>query len=97
MDDYTQFFKDDPKRKYRIRFDGPPGPEAGRFVEVENENGESINVGEWKEQNDGTWILEIPDERERIEEIKSILSDMDADGELSSFYKIRAQKLGIYP
>jgi hypothetical protein len=44
--------------KIRIRFDGPPGPEAGRFVEVENEYGESISFGEWKEDGDD-WILEF--------------------------------------
>lgn len=30
-----------------IVFDGPPGPEAGRFVEVEDEAGHSIRVGDW--------------------------------------------------
>ncbi len=30
-----------------IVFDGPPGPESGRFVEVENQHGRSVNVGEW--------------------------------------------------
>ena len=30
-----------------ILFDGPPGPEAGRFVEVENEQGASVRAGEW--------------------------------------------------
>lgn len=33
--------------KYRIIFDGPPGPEGGRFVEVENGEGKSVNAGEW--------------------------------------------------
>lgn len=27
-----------------IVFDGPPGPESGRFVEVENEHGRSVNL-----------------------------------------------------
>jgi NTP pyrophosphatase (non-canonical NTP hydrolase) len=30
-----------------IVFDGPPSHESGRFVEVENEHGASINAGEW--------------------------------------------------
>lgn len=30
-----------------IVFDGPPSAESGRFVEVENEHGRSINAGEW--------------------------------------------------
>ena len=28
-------------------FDGPPGPECGRFVEAEDRYGRSINVGDW--------------------------------------------------
>ena len=36
-----------------IVFDGPPGPESGRFVEVENENGQSVNLGEWIQRPDG--------------------------------------------
>lgn len=42
-----------------IVFDGPPGPEAGRFVEVENSKGESISVGKWIERDDGFWALRI--------------------------------------
>jgi hypothetical protein len=39
-----------PQKKYKpinIVFDGPPGPTAGRFIEVEDDNGYSINCGEW--------------------------------------------------
>ena len=32
-----------------IVFDGPPNHEGGRFVEVENSDGQSINAGEWLE------------------------------------------------
>ena len=49
-----------------IVFDGPPGPEAGRFVEVENESGTSINFGEWIERDDGFWVLRIPDYNELL-------------------------------
>lgn len=42
-----------------IVFDGPPGPEAGRFVEVENDAGESIKFGEWVQRPDGYWALRI--------------------------------------
>lgn len=42
-----------------VIFDGPPGPEAGRFVEVVDADGQSINAGRWIEQLDGTWALEI--------------------------------------
>lgn len=41
-----------------IIFDGPPGPEAGRFVEVEDESGKSISVGEWRDIG-GFWALAI--------------------------------------
>jgi hypothetical protein len=44
-----------------IIFDGPPGPEAGRFVECETPDGQSINAGEWRERDDGYWELIIPD------------------------------------
>lgn len=42
-----------------IVFDGPPGHDAGRFVEVENEKGESIVAGEWINRGDGMWALRI--------------------------------------
>jgi len=41
-----------------ILFDGPPGPEAGRFIEVEDAvTGESIDWGQWMDNRDGTWSL----------------------------------------
>ena len=43
----------------RIVFDGPPGQAAGRFVEVENADGRSINAGEWRQRSDGLWELVI--------------------------------------
>ncbi len=42
-----------------IVFDGPPAPEAGRFVEVETHDGKSISVGEWQ-QHGAYWHLVIP-------------------------------------
>ena len=42
-----------------IVFDGPPGPEAGRFVEVENESRQSIKFGQWIKRDDGYWVLRI--------------------------------------
>ena len=37
-------------REIRIVFDGPPGSESGRFIEVEdNVTGESIKVGRWEQ------------------------------------------------
>lgn len=40
-----------------IVFDGPPSHKPGRFVEVEDETGASIGVGEWIERGDGLWAL----------------------------------------
>ena len=53
-----------------IVFDGPPGPVAGRFVEVEDESGASIKVGEWVERDDGYWVLRIPDPRQSCEGVE---------------------------
>ena len=51
-----------------IVFDGPPGPVTGRFVEVENEQGASISVGEWVERGDGFWALRISNHPEDTDE-----------------------------
>lgn len=40
-----------------VVFDGPPGPEAGRFVEVEDGHGKSFKAGEWSEAGGGNWNL----------------------------------------
>jgi len=42
-----------------IVFDGPPGPESGRFVEVEDHEGKSIKFGEWEHRPDGYWVLRM--------------------------------------
>ena len=41
-----------------IVFDGPPGPVAGRFVEVVDPGGASISVGEWRD-TDPFWRLRL--------------------------------------
>ena len=46
-------------RQIDVVFDGPPGPEPGRFIEVEDEAGRSIDVGEWVERRDGYWVLRL--------------------------------------
>lgn len=44
-----------------IVFDGPPGHESGRFVEVENERGKSVHAGEWLgPDKDKLYRLRIP-------------------------------------
>lgn len=57
-----------------IVFDGPPGPEAGRFVEVESPFGRSIRAGRW-EQHGKFWFLiltpdDFPTEEEAAEEAR---------------------------
>ena len=42
-----------------IVFDRPPGPEGARFIEVENDVGESITFGKWIKRDDGYWVLRI--------------------------------------
>ena len=42
-----------------IVFDGPPSHKSGRFIEVENQDGQSIKVGEWIERDDGYWVLRL--------------------------------------
>jgi hypothetical protein len=40
-----------------IVFDGPPSHHSGRFVEVENDKGASVKIGEWMDRGNGLWAL----------------------------------------
>lgn len=42
-----------------IVFDGPPGPLAGRFVEIEDGSGASISLGTWVERENGYWAINV--------------------------------------
>jgi hypothetical protein len=42
-------------RTIQVVFDGPSSHEMPRFVDVEDAQGRSISVGEWKERADGKW------------------------------------------
>lgn len=42
-----------------IVFDGPPGPQPGRFIEVEDETGKSIQFGKWLQRPDGYWVMRV--------------------------------------
>ncbi len=42
-----------------VVFDGPPGAESGRFVEVEDQERRSIALGQWVKRHDGYWVLRI--------------------------------------
>lgn len=55
-----------PSQRLHILFDGPPGPDAGRFVEVEDDCGKSVNAGEWNKRSDGYWELVISAPSQRV-------------------------------
>ena len=40
-----------------VVFDGPPGRDMPTLIEVEDENGRGIEVGQWRERPDGYWEL----------------------------------------
>jgi len=42
-----------------VVFDGPPGPESGRFVETEDGAGRGVGHAEvkWRQREDGYWTL----------------------------------------
>ena len=40
------------EREIHVVFDGPPGPTAGRFVEVEDAHGRGKDAGRWEEHGD---------------------------------------------
>lgn len=42
---------------FYVVFDGPPGPNAPTFIEVENAEGRSLTRGKWIERAGGTWAL----------------------------------------
>lgn len=69
-----------------IFFDGPPGPEGGRFIEVETDDFKSIEIGEWIEHRDGNWALritELPVESQTKEE-RQLDDDRQLDLEIDA-------------
>lgn len=63
------------QRTIHIVFDGPPGAESGRFIEVEDSDGHGLSVGEWRERKDGLWELVIPAPQPQSAEEIVILKD----------------------
>jgi len=57
-----------------IVFDGPPDHVAPRFVEVEDEQGKSIRLGEWLQRPDGYWVLRIERDTEVIMRLEKALA-----------------------
>lgn len=70
-------------KPFFIVFDGPPGPEGGRFVEVETQPGISIRVGAWT-QRDGFWLLgpfqEANDDAEQLHSANAALAEQLHNG-----------------
>lgn len=67
------------QRYIDVVFDGPPGPVAGRFVEVEDGDGFSIGLGKWIEgrrEDVPYWRLRMPDPR-ALAEIAVIIEAVD--------------------
>jgi hypothetical protein len=63
-----------------IRFDGPPGPDPGRFVEVERD-GASISFGEWKQDGE-FWLLEMKEVDvvvKRLQDAAKAIESLDID------------------
>lgn len=58
-----------------IVFDGSPSHIAPRFVEVENQDGESIRFGEWVHRDDGYWVLRIPNYRDLVERAREFVEN----------------------
>jgi hypothetical protein len=50
-------------------FDGPPGPEAPGFVEVESPPGRSIKFGTWVRREDGSWAIRFS--KDDVEQVLS--------------------------
>jgi len=42
-----------------IVFDGAPGPDAPRFVKVEDADGHGVKIGTWVDRGNGYWALRI--------------------------------------
>jgi hypothetical protein len=43
-----------------ICFDRGPGPWPQQLIDVEDDQGRSVNYGDWLEREDGTWALRVP-------------------------------------
>jgi len=47
----------DEVREIHVICDRPPGRDMPTLIEVEDEHGHGIDVGEWRERPDGYWEL----------------------------------------
>lgn len=72
----------------KIRFDAAPSNEGGAFIEVENEAGESIEIGEWIPDAESTdWFLVInTDPHDRYENERTMRVGAQQD-----YFKLKAK------
>ena len=47
-------------KEIRVVFDAPPGRDMPTLVEVEDQHGRPMEVGQWRERPDGYWELVLP-------------------------------------
>jgi len=62
-----------------IVFDGPPGQESGRFVEVEDPNSKSVRFGKWIDLGEGHWALRIPNHEEEITALRAQVKNLQQE------------------
>jgi hypothetical protein len=60
VDTVLRAMLDAPGSSYRLVFDGFPSPTGPRFIELEDDNGKSIEAGEWRARSDGNCELVLP-------------------------------------
>lgn len=58
-----------------IRFDGPPGPKSGRFIEVE-QGTQSVKLGYWVQDGDD-WLLVLPKPYVRLAAMEQLLIEVE--------------------
>ena len=64
-----------------ILFDGPPGPEGPRFIEVESPPGHSINFGEWVEREGALWAIRFQNESKEASRLCTAMEEARKDAE----------------
>lgn len=79
-----------------VTFDGPPGPESGRFVEVEDAKGrglEPIVTGAfWQEEDGSRWVLGPFANKDDYDGLVAALQDIARQAEDETF-GIQADRL----
>lgn len=72
-----------------VIFDSSPGPETGKFVEVENGEGKGLSLvgtgSEWKKREDGYWTLGPFCTESSIDVIEGSLQSAFVEGRKSAF------------